>query len=71
MSEEEREFEKRKMKLINAMLNDILDKKCAEFLEKGEWNSAEDIDRWFTDILNKNDELRETIRIYYETKIYS
>lgn len=71
MSEEEREFEKRKMKLINAMLNDILDKKCAEFLENGDWNTAEDLDRWFTDILNKNDELRETIRTYYETKIYS
>ena len=71
MSDEEREFEKRKLVLIRKMVQTDFEEACAHYVKDGGWTSVEELDTWFTNSLKAYDELQTTIKDYYDRKIYS
>ena len=71
MSDEEREFEKRKLVLIRKMITNDFEEVCANYVKDGGWTSVEELDTWFTNSLKAYDELQASIKDYYDQKMYS
>lgn len=71
MSDEEREFEKRKLVLIRKMVQTDFEEVCANYVKDGGWTNVQELDEWFTNNLKAYDELQSTIKDYYDQKIYS
>lgn len=70
MSNEEREFEKRKLVLIRKMVQTDFEEACARYIKDGKWTSVEELDTWFTNSLKAYDELQLTIKNYFDKKMY-
>lgn len=71
MTEEEREFEKMKMKLIIKCMNENFEKRVYQKLTSDELKTLSDIDEWLTQELSKHVRDRDAISQYYASKMYS
>ena len=71
MTEEEREFEKMKMKLIIKCMNENFEKRVYQKLTSDELKTMSDIDEWLTQELSKHVRDRDAISQYYASKMYS
>ena len=71
MTEEEREFEKMKMKLIIKCMNENFEKRVYQKLTSDELKTLSAIDEWLTQELSKHVRDRDAISQYYASKMYS
>jgi hypothetical protein len=71
MDEEEREWTKNKRNLILTMMRQKFEEQVYEYLEKGEYQSLEEMDAWIDERLHQFEDERRAIREYYNSKMYS
>ena len=64
MDEEEREFEKRKMKLILWTTQEVFEERCVEYTKDGDWKTVEELDIWFDKNMHEYEEVRSAIKEY-------
>jgi hypothetical protein len=71
MNEEERRWTKNKCNLILTMMKQKFEDEVYAYLEKGEFNSLEEMDHWIDDKLRKFEDEREALRDFYDNLMYS
>lgn len=71
MDEEEREWTKNKRNLILTMMRQKFEEQVYEYLEKGEYQSLEEMDQWIDERLRQFEDERYAVKEYYDSKMYS
>lgn len=71
MDEEEREWTKNKRNLILTMMQQKFEEQVYEYLEKGEYQSLDEMDQWIDERLHQFEDERHAVREYYNSKMYS
>lgn len=71
MEEDIREFTKRKKTLVLKILHMLFEDECMKYVKEGEWDTIDELDKWFDMKLKEHDELTNAVGNYYNNKIYS
>lgn len=71
MDDEEREFEKRKMKLILTTMQWVFENENIDYFKEQKWKSAKELDEWVDKRLREYDEASKAVKDYFNEKIYS
>lgn len=71
MNDEERNWTKSKCNLILTMMKQKFEDEVYEYLEKSEFKSMDEMDAWIDERLHRFYDERESVKKYYEAKIYS
>lgn len=70
MNDEQRNA-KVKRNLLIEMIRNKFEDEVFEYLEAGDYDSMEELDRWLDEKLQKLESEENLVRTYYEGKIYS